>query len=252
MKLLTVSETELNCDIDETQESDIEVETTVLTVYVSSQNEIENCVVNSSTTNQKKKGPYSMEKEEENFQQLRKLKLKKLGFGLEICKICDKKFTSITLANKHARRNSCFLVKSKKVRRKKKVDCEACNLRFETRQKYINHFEKLHAKKVFDCPDPDCNKKFKRRRLWRRHMDEKHAADGVWHSCEHCNFKSRHKCNLKAHIKTKHRQEESQDMPQVPEDIISDLVQQPLINAPVESRALRERPVTYFGSTMVK
>ena len=84
---------------------------------------------NSKVITKKRKGPFSMEKEEDNFQQLRKVKMKQISFGKEKCKICNKEFESVILADKHVRRNSCFAIQSKSKKKRKKVYCEICELR---------------------------------------------------------------------------------------------------------------------------
>ena len=79
---------------------------------------------------QRNKGPYSILKEQDDFFQLRSSKLKKINFTQECCRICNKKFSTVTEANKHVRRSSCSKVKEVKQTGKNKIKCGKCNERW--------------------------------------------------------------------------------------------------------------------------
>ena len=62
-------------------------------------------------------------------------------------------------------------------------------VRFETKHKYVNHYETCHAKKVYECPL--CRFKTKRKRDWIRHKNQVHNRNDIWFNCDMCDYKSK-------------------------------------------------------------
>ena len=77
----------------------------------------------------KSNGPYSMEKSQLDFDQLRSSKLKKVNLLTECCKQCKTTFKSVTEADIHVKRSNCFKMKNKPKGPIKNVLCEICQIR---------------------------------------------------------------------------------------------------------------------------
>ena len=71
-----------------------------------------------------RKGPLCTTKSQEDFNQIRSSKLKKVDLFTEVCKHCNESFSSRTLANMHVRKKSCNKILSVKNAPRKNVDCE--------------------------------------------------------------------------------------------------------------------------------
>ena len=143
----------------------------------------------------RKRGPYSMETEQSDFEQLRKIKLEKINLNTERCKDCKALFTSVTLADKHVRRSTCHVTKFKSTGPQKNVFCEICNEDFATRREYSLHYEQHNPNDTFVCPEPDCGIGFKRKRDWQRHKREQHGSNQM--SCTECDYLTARKFSYK-------------------------------------------------------
>ena len=135
------------------------------------------------------KGPFSTEKNNNDFEMLRNAKLIKIDLFTEKCRVCEQIFSSETLANKHVRKSSCFKVNTKNKQPMKDVFCESCSESFSSRRKLKEHDFLHHTSKKYECTE--CNKSFKRRYDWQRHNREKHEANAsnvFKHICDSCDY----------------------------------------------------------------
>ena len=158
----------------------------------------------------RRREPFSIEKNNDDFEQMRNSKLIKIDLFSEKCRVCKKVFTSETLANKHVKRSSCHKVKTKTKQPSKNVYCELCSESFTTRRKFKEHNYKNHTPKIYECTD--CNKSFKRRYDWQRHKREKHEVDDTKvskYNCDLCNFITTRKNSLNIHMQSIHSSDET-------------------------------------------
>ena len=139
-------------------------------------------LVDGKLTNKRIKGPYSMEKEQINYDQIKRTKMVKIDMFSEKCKLCQKVFTSVTEIDIHVRRQSCEKIDSEKKKQTQVTSCNECNQEFESCDKFRMHYELEHLEKSWECPH--CSKWFKRKRDWQRHKRESHEPDAKKFNCE--------------------------------------------------------------------
>ena len=138
----------------------------------------------STTVPKKPRGPFSMEKCQHEFEQLKSSKMKQISLFEECCKVCHKTFETLTESDIHVRKSDCSEKKSKKKSSGETYSCHSCDLNFTVKKKYSRHCESFHPTEEYKCHE--CDKSFTIRRSWQRHKQEVHEIDEF--ACSTCNF----------------------------------------------------------------
>jgi transposase-like protein len=150
----------------------------------------------------KDRGAFNAQREAMNFQTLFESKITKKSISSWQCKECKKTFTSETLVNIHAKKKSCSVQSTGKIRPRKDTTCResGCDVSFPTRRKLKENEEKVHPK-PYTCHI--CNKPINRRRAYHRHMKEVHSEEPVL-NCDSCGWITTRSDKLRTHKMLKH------------------------------------------------
>ena len=100
--------------------------------------------------------------------------------------------------NKHARRETCAVAKTRNHRPIKDTTCEACGIQYESRKRLQLHREKEHPE-PYTCHI--CGEVINRRRNWQRHK-LKHKEHKF--NCPKCDYHTWRNDELKHHMMLKH------------------------------------------------
>ena len=116
------------------------------------------------------------------------------------CKVCPTFVTNVLLlARSHAQ--SCSIMKKKKGRQAKNLDCAECGETFKGKAALVQHTRQNHHLPSYRCST--CGKKFTKRTYYMRHL-QMHETP-LFFSCTYCPKKFRFKSYKERHIRKVHQ-----------------------------------------------
>ena len=141
----------------------------------------------SKPVSKKPRGPFSMEKCQHEFDQIKASKMKQINLFQDFCTLCHSTFDTVTESDIHVRKKDCLKRNFREKASGVTHSCDSCNVSFDTKKKYLSHCQSSHPTYEYKCHE--CDKSFTIRSSWQRHKVEVHESEKF--QCTSCSFQSK-------------------------------------------------------------